>query len=99
MPHTTTKALRIKRPDSRPNGKRRAKLVKEKNDDLKIQDIRVTKTHSKDKKDRNSESASQTAELPNDVKLMRALKKKVHLISIFFGRKLRRFESFLLKMY
>ena len=98
MPHTTTKALRIKRPDSRPNGKRRAKLNKGTNEDLKIQDIRVTKTHSKDKKDRNSESATQTAELPKDIKLVRALKKKVGILFIPINRirKVRSFKTFFL---
>ena len=79
MPHTTTKAIRLKRPDSRPNGKLRARLTKEKNLDLKIQDIRVTKTNSKEKKDQSSESGSQKAELPKDTKVVRAIKKKVNL--------------------
>lgn len=77
MPHTTTKALRVKRPDSRPNGKRRAKFSKEEDDKLKIQDIRVTKIKKTDRKDRNSESNSFPMELPKDAKLVRALKKKV----------------------
>ena len=82
MPHTTTKAIRLKQPDSRPNGKLRARLTKEKNLDLKIQDIRVTKTNSKEKKDRSSESGSHKAELPKDTKVVRAIKKKVNLLLI-----------------
>jgi len=75
MPHTTTKAVRVKRPDSRPNGKRRMKLSKQMDDAQVIQDIRVTKLPVAEKKERVNNN--QPIELTKDEKLIRALKKKL----------------------
>jgi uncharacterized membrane protein YgaE (UPF0421/DUF939 family) len=43
MPHTTTKVMRLKRPDTRPNEKERRKLSRKIEDVKTIQDIRITK--------------------------------------------------------
>jgi len=82
MPHTTTKAVRVKRPDSRPNGKRRMKLSKQADDAQVIQDIRVTKLPSSEKKERVN---NQPIELTKEDKLIRALKKKVYICFFIYS--------------
>lgn len=76
MPHSTTKSVRTKRLDTRPNGKNRAKVIKKQNGSLKIQDIRVTRVAASEKKDRTSQPTPLNL-LSKDEKLLRALKKKL----------------------
>lgn len=52
MPHTTTKTMRTKRVDTRPNEKQRRKLSRKIEDDKAITDIRVTKKRKCDYKER-----------------------------------------------
>jgi len=76
MPHTTTKATRTKRPDTRPNGKVRVKANKKIQDSLKIQDLRVTKVQKEERKERVAQ-VTELKQLSKDEKLLRALKKKL----------------------
>jgi uncharacterized protein with WD repeat len=77
MPHTTTKSHRTKRPDTRPNGKIRARLTKENNAKLTIQDIRTTSKRAGEKKEREVSTATPLNILTKEEKLLRALKKKL----------------------
>ncbi len=81
MPHTTTKSYRPKRPDTRPNGKLRAKLTKEIHDKEVIQDLRVTSKRPGDRKEREVTKTMPMKTLTKEEKLIRALKKKLKGIS------------------
>lgn len=59
MPHTTTKVMRTKRPDTRPNEKERRKLSRKIEDDKIIQDLRVTKKLKTERKEREVNSLPQ----------------------------------------
>jgi hypothetical protein len=52
MPHSTTKKMRIKRPDTRPNEKERRKLKRKLEEDKSIQDIRVTRKLKTERQER-----------------------------------------------
>lgn len=54
MPHTTTKGLRTKRVDVRPNAKQRKEKAKKAESQKIIQDIRVTKTLKSERKERST---------------------------------------------
>eukprot|EP01038_Epipyxis_sp_PR26KG_P005292 gene5292-7354_t len=76
MPHTTTKALRSKRVDTRPNGKQR-KMMREKVDQLtSIDKIRVTRVQKQDRKERTAQQTPLSSLSANE-KILRALKKKL----------------------
>ena len=88
MPHTTTKNRRSKRPDTRPNAKTRAKAHKSFNDQLKIQDIRVTRKLKGEKKERAfQQDKSELTTLSKEEKLLRALKKKLRGINELLQKK------------
>lgn len=79
MPHTTTKTLRTKRVDTRPNGKERKKLNQKVEESKTIQDIRVTKVQRNEKKERLAQP-SELITLSKNEKILRALKKKLRSI-------------------
>ena len=88
MPHTTTKNRRTKRMDTRPNGKIRTKSQRQANDQLKIQDIRVTRKLKGERKERTiNREENSFATLSKDEKLLRALKKKLRGINDLIEKK------------
>jgi paraquat-inducible protein B len=88
MPHTTTKNHRVKRPDTRPNAKTRAKEQRKVADQLKIQDIRITRKLKGEKKERNlTSNDAPLNRLSKSEKLLRALKKKLKSINELMEKK------------
>ncbi len=79
MPHTTTKNARLKRPDTRPNGKLRKTLQGKAEDGKVIQDLRVTKVQKNEKKERLAQPTPLST-LNKDEKKLRAIKKKIKAI-------------------
>ena len=79
MPHTTTKNARLKRPDTRPNGKLRRTLKSKVEDGKTIQDLRVTKVQKNAKKERIAQ-VTPLVTMSKDEKKLRALKKKIKAI-------------------
>mmetsp|Transcript_9044 Transcript_9044/g.13590 ORF Transcript_9044/g.13590 Transcript_9044/m.13590 type:complete len:123 (-) Transcript_9044:91-459(-) len=88
MPHTTTKNLRTKRPDTRPNEKQRRKLSRKIEESKTIQDIRVTRKRKFERKERvvTSEPQLNQSTLTEDDKVLRALKKKMRKIDNLISR-------------
>ena len=82
MPHTTTKTMRSKRPDTRPNGKQRMKIARKIEAEKSIQDLRVTRKQKGEKKDRNAQilPLKNPNEFTDDEKYVRNLKKKLRCI-------------------
>ena len=81
MPHTTTLNARTKRPDTRPNEKRRRKKNSKIEDGKTIQDLRVTRKQKGERKEREVGITvlRETAQLRTD-KYVRALRKKLQQI-------------------
>ena len=80
MPHTTTKNLRLKRPDTRPNEKQRRKLKRKVDDSQIIQDLRVTCKQKGEKKQRIA-PITELSMLSKGEKALRAMKKKLKNIN------------------
>lgn len=78
MPHTTTKNKRNKRIDTRPNAKFRQKEFKKYDKLTKIEDLRVTRINSKNRKERVAVTLAK--QLSDDEKRLRALRKKLNSI-------------------
>ena len=78
MPHTTTKNRRSKRIDTRPNAKFRQKEFKKYDKLNKIEDLRVTRINSKNRKERVAVTLAK--QLSDDEKRLRALLKKLNSI-------------------
>eukprot|EP01039_Chlorochromonas_danica_P011337 gene11337-12653_t len=76
MPHSTTKKFRPSRPDTRPSAKHRTKVVRAAQDKVKIQDMRVTRIASSEKKEREPQPTAMS-NLSKDEKRLRGLKKKL----------------------
>jgi hypothetical protein len=79
MPHTTTKNLREKRPDTRPNGKLRRSLKRKLEDAKSIQELRVTRVQRNEKIERISQPTPLN-QYSKKEKYVKALKKKLKAI-------------------
>ncbi len=84
MVHTTTKATRTQRVDSRPNGKKRSKTNKLLESHKTIQDLRVTRKLKSEKVKEQmtpkDESFKRSNPLVGNEKVLRALRKKLKAI-------------------
>jgi uncharacterized protein with WD repeat len=80
MPHTTTKAHRTKRIDTRPNEKVRRKLQKQIEDNKTIQNLRVTSVQRAERKERIAQTTP-LSKLSKNEKILRALRKKLNAIN------------------
>jgi len=82
MPHSTTKTMRSKRPDTRPNGAQRRKIQKKLEAAKDIQDLRVTRKRKGETLERVAQILPLKKEnsLGKEFKLIRALKKKLKSI-------------------
>lgn len=82
MPHTTTKTMRSKRPDTRPNGKQRLKIARKIEAEKVIQDLRVTRKQKGEKRFREAQilPLKNPNEFTDDEKYVRNLKKKLRAI-------------------
>lgn len=80
MPHTTTKAHRTKRIDTRPNEKVRRKLQKQIEDNKTIQNMRVTSVQRAERKERIAQTTP-LSKLSKNEKILRALRKKLNAIN------------------
>ena len=89
MPHTTTKNLRTKRPDTRPNEKLRRKLKGELEKGKSIQDLRVTRVQKSEKKERLAQPTElrTTMAMSTEEKKVRGLKKKIEAINILLEKR------------
>jgi uncharacterized protein with WD repeat len=82
MPHTTTKIMRSKRPDTRPNGEMRKRIAKRIEEGKTIQDIRVTRKRKGEIKEREVQMLplKKLDTKSENEKVLRALKKKLRSI-------------------
>mmetsp|Transcript_24779 Transcript_24779/g.41922 ORF Transcript_24779/g.41922 Transcript_24779/m.41922 type:complete len:131 (+) Transcript_24779:75-467(+) len=82
MPSTTTKKMRTKRPDTRPNANERRKIGKKMEAQKAIQDLRVTRKRKSEHVERVVERAPEVKQsLPENEKILRALRKKMRKIN------------------
>lgn len=88
MPHTTTKAIRTKRVDVRPNAKQRKVVSKSSNSKVVIQDLRVTRKQKNERVDRDSVDGQELKKetLSKDEKVVRSLRKKLKSIEELFAK-------------
>ena len=85
--HTTTKVARTQRPDTRPNESRRRRAQAKAAEKQNIQEIRVTKTQSSEKKERElPKLALRDTKQVSEEKYLRALKKKLKDIDLLLAR-------------
>ena len=78
MPHTTTKSLRTKRVDTRPNAEQRKRMQRQIEDAKSIEEIRVTKKRKAEHVERDVAASKMVK--TNDEKFVVSLKKKIKAI-------------------
>ena len=85
MPHTTTKSVRSKRPDTRPNAKQRLKMQQKFEKDSSAQDLRIVRKNKAEKKARECQTLQPLRKINKKgetEKYIGSLKKKLRAIGI-----------------
>ena len=85
MPHTTTKSMRSKRPDTRPNAKQRQKIQQRLEKDRQVQELRTVRKQAGEKKTRECQTLQPLRKVDKKgetEKYIGSLKKKLRAIGI-----------------